>query len=118
MSFRELSKLLAIALKSSRSNPHHIETYFGPFLDKIFNIYSCTQSCNGNKLTPMWFLLNSPSHTKAVVLLSLVCCLVCFPLVVGVLSLSLFWCVLICVISSFAIILKRKRELLAFLLLS
>ena len=36
----------------------------------------------------------------------------------GVLCLSLFWCALLCVLSSFEIILKRKRELFALLLLS
>ena len=36
----------------------------------------------------------------------------------GVLCLSLFWHALLCVLSSFAIILKRKRELVALLLLS
>ena len=36
----------------------------------------------------------------------------------GVLCLSLFWYALLCVLSSFAIILKRKRELVALLLLS
>ena len=51
------------------------------------------------------------------VLLLLVRCLVCFPLVVGVLCLSLFCCALRCVSSSFAIIFKRKRELVALLLL-
>ena len=35
-----------------------------------------------------------------------------------VLRLSLFCCALLCVLSSFAILLKRKRELVAFLLLS
>ena len=39
-------------------------------------------------------------------------------LFVGVLCLSLFWYALLCVLSSFAIILKRKRELLALLLLT
>ena len=38
-----------------------------------------------------------------------------FPLFGGVLCLSLFNCVLLCVISSFAIILKRKREMVALL---
>ena len=42
----------------------------------------------------------------------------CFPLVVGVLCLSLFLCSLLCVLSSFAIILRRKRELVALFLLS
>ena len=41
-----------------------------------------------------------------------------FQLFVGVLCLSLFWYALLCVISSFAIILKRKRLLVALLLLS
>ena len=31
---------------------------------------------------------------------------------------SLFCCALLCVVSSFAIILKRKREIVAFILLS
>ena len=57
-------------------------------------------------------------RSKAVVLLLLVYCLVCFSLVVGVLCLSLFCCALLCVLSSFTIILKRKRELVALLLLS
>ena len=50
--------------------------------------------------------------------LLLLICLVCFPLSVGVPCLSLFCCALLCVLSSFAIILKRKRELVALLLLS
>ena len=41
-----------------------------------------------------------------------------FALFVGVLCLSLFCYGLLCVLSSFAIILKRKRELVALLLLS
>ena len=41
-----------------------------------------------------------------------------FPLFVGVLCLSLFWYALLCVLISFAIILKWKRELVALLLLS
>ena len=41
-----------------------------------------------------------------------------FPLFVVILCLSLFWYALLCVFSSFAIILKRKRELVALLLLS
>ena len=53
-----------------------------------------------------------------VLLLLLICCLVCFPLVLGDLCLSLFCCALLCVLPSFAIILKRKRELVALLLLS
>ena len=42
----------------------------------------------------------------------------CVPLVVGILCLSLLCCALLCVFSSFAIILKRKRKLVALLLLS
>ena len=41
-----------------------------------------------------------------------------FPLFVGVLCLSLFCYALLCVHSSFSIILKRKRKLVALLLLS
>ena len=41
-----------------------------------------------------------------------------FPLFVGVLCLYLFCYALLCVHSSFAIILKRKRKLVALLLLS
>ena len=41
-----------------------------------------------------------------------------FPLFVGFLCLSFFCYVLLCVHSSFAIILKRKRKLVALLLLS
>ena len=41
-----------------------------------------------------------------------------FPLFVGVLCLSLFCYAILCVHSSFAIILKRKRKLVALLLLS
>ena len=54
--------------------------------------------------------------SKAVVLLLLINCLVYFPLFMGALRLSLFWYALLCVLSSFAIILKRKRELVALLL--
>ena len=52
VSFRDFSKLHAIALKSSRSYPQHLEINWVPFSHKIFFIYSCTQSCNGNKVTP------------------------------------------------------------------
>ena len=41
-----------------------------------------------------------------------------FPLFVVVLCLSFLCCALLCVLSSFAIIMKRKRELVALLLLS
>ena len=40
------------------------------------------------------------------------------PMVVGVLCLSLLCCALLCVLSSFAIFLNKKRELVALLLLS
>ena len=42
----------------------------------------------------------------------------CLPLVVGVLYLSSFCCALLCVLSSFAITLKRKREQVALFLSS
>ena len=51
-------------------------------------------------------------------LLLLIYCLMYFPLFVSVQRLSLFDYALLCVHSSFAIILKRKRELVALLLLS
>ena len=57
-------------------------------------------------------------RSKAVVLLLLIYCLMYFPLFWGVLCLSLFCYSLLCVHSSFAIILKRKRKLVALLLLS
>ena len=44
--------------------------------------------------------------------------MVCFPLFVGGLCLSLFCYALLCVHSIFAIILKRNRKLVALLLLS
>ena len=54
--------------------------------------------------------------SKAMVLLLLlllIYCLTCYPLFVGILCLYLFCYVLLCVHSSFAIILKRKRKLVA-----
>ena len=48
-------------------------------------------------------------RSKAVVLLLLICWLVC-SLVVGVLCSSFFCCALLYVLSSFAIILKTKRD--------
>ena len=51
-------------------------------------------------------------------MLLLIHCLMYFPLFVGVLCLSLFCYALLCVHSSFAIILKRKRMLVALLLFS
>ena len=57
-------------------------------------------------------------HSRVVVLFLLIYCLMYLPLIVGVLCLSLFCYALLCVHSSFAIILKRKRKLVAFLLLS
>ena len=67
-------------------------------------------------LSPIVAEANVPS--TAAVLLMLICYLVCFPLDVGVLCLSLFCCALLCVLSSFAIIVSRKRELTALFLLS
>ena len=48
----------------------------------------------------------------------MVYCLNYYPSFAGVLCLSLLWCSLFCFHSSFAIILKRKRELVSLLLLS
>ena len=50
--------------------------------------------------------------------IGLIYCLMYFPLFMGVLCLSLFCYALLCVHSSFAVILKRKRKLVALLLLS
>ena len=52
------------------------------------------------------------------VLLLLICCLMYFPLFVGVLCSSLVCYELLCAHSSFAIILKRKIKLVVLLLLS
>ena len=57
-------------------------------------------------------------RSKAVVLLLLIYCLMYFLLFVGVLCLYFLCNALLCVHSSFAIILKRKRKLVALLLLS
>ena len=57
-------------------------------------------------------------RSNAVVLLLLIVCYVYFRLFVGVLCLYLFCYALLCIHSSFAIILKRKREQVALLLLS
>ena len=60
----------------------------------------------------------SAVHSKAVVLLLLIYCYMYLPLFVGVLCWYLFWYALLYVLSSFAITLTRKRELVALLLLS
>ena len=57
-------------------------------------------------------------RSKAVVLLLLIYCLMYFALFARVLCLSLFCYALLCGHSSFAIILKRNRKLVALLLLS
>ena len=57
-------------------------------------------------------------RSKAVVLLLLIYYVMFFPLFVGVLYLSLFCYGLLCIHSSCAIILKRKKKLVALLLLS
>ena len=54
-------------------------------------------------------------RSKAVVLLLLIYCFMYLPLFVDVLCWSLFWYALLCVLSSFAIILTGKRELVALL---
>ena len=57
-------------------------------------------------------------HASQQSIMQLKVCLMYFPLFVGVLCLSLFCYALLCVHFSFAIILKRKRKLVALLLLS
>ena len=44
-------------------------------------------------------------------------CFMHLPLFAGVLCWSLFWCALLCVLSSFAIIFTKERELVALLLM-
>ena len=66
---------------------------------------------------PRWLGL-AAVRSKAVVLLLLINCLMYVPLFGVVLCLPLFWYALLCDHSSFAIILRRKRMLLALLLLS
>ena len=65
MSFRDLSKLLAIALESLERNHQHLETNVVHFSYEIVNIYLFAQSCKENKLTPLCFLVNSRSHILA-----------------------------------------------------
>ena len=69
-------------------------------------------------LTKVPIRLCKSARFKAVVLLMLTYCLMHFPLFVGVLCLSLFCYALLCVHSSFALILKWKIKLFALLLLS
>ena len=57
--FSGLITTSCFAIKISRTNPQHLKTNNVPFSHKIANHYSCTRSCNGNKFTPMCFLLNS-----------------------------------------------------------
>ena len=57
-------------------------------------------------------------RSKWVVLLLLIKRLMYLPLFVDVLCWSLFWYALLCVLSSFAVITKRKNELVALLWLS
>ena len=57
-------------------------------------------------------------RSKAVFLLLLIYCFMYLPLFVGVLCWSLFWYALLYVLSSFAIILTKKRELVTLFLLS
>ena len=52
-------------------------------------------------------------HSKAVVLLLLIYCLMYLPLFVGALCWSLLWYALLYVLSSLAIILTRKKKLVA-----
>ena len=66
-----------------------------------------------------WFIryTTAAPTSKAVVLLFLFFCFMYLPLFVGVLCSSLFWYALLYVLSSFAILLTRKRKLVALLLL-
>ena len=59
-------------------------------------------------------MAEAAARSKAVVLLLLIHCLMHLPLFVGVLCLSLFCYALLCVHSSFVIILKRKKKASCF----
>ena len=85
--------------------------------------HELTTTESGVKVWRMQNLFKPPSLvawedvcSKAVILLLLIYCLICFPLFVGFLYLSLLCYTLLCIHSGFAIILKRK--LVALLLLS
>ena len=63
-------------------------------------------------MSPFLFHHRTAGRSKAVVLLLLIHCFM------GALCLSLFWYAIFYVLSGFAIILTRKRKLIALLLLS
>ena len=65
----------------------------------------------------MWTQIRLPIESKAVVRLLFIYCFMYLPLFVVVLSWFLFLYALLCVLSSVVIILTRKRELVALLLL-
>ena len=60
-------------------------------------------------------MITSVEHSKAVVLLLLIHCLLMTPCFVGDYVWSLFCCALLCAVSSFVIILLGKRELIGLL---
>ena len=62
-------------------------------------------------------MAKASDHSEAFDVLLLIYCLMNFPLFVGVLCLYFVCYALLCVHSSFAIILKRKRKLAALLFL-
>ena len=62
----KFSRLITIALESSRSNPQHLLANVMPFSFKIVNIYSCTTKLQRTLVDPMWLLLNSQSHSFAI----------------------------------------------------
>ena len=62
-------------------------------------------------------MASAAASSKVVVLLLLIYCLLYFPLFVDILCLHLFCYALLCVHSSFAIILKRKINMVALFLL-
>ena len=79
------------------------------WLHDLTKAVSRVKFCAGKMyLKPQYLRLLSV--LRQFVLLVLIYCLMYFLLLVGVLCLSLFWHALLCVLSSFAIILKRKRE--------
>ena len=82
--------------------------YFDAHFVTVFHEYLCF----------VYFKWPLKKGGSIVVDLLLIYCLIYFPLFVGVLCLFLFCYALLCVHSSFAIILERKRKLITLLLMS
>ena len=84
----------------------------------IFDIQNLNVECWISNIEPIFDCFSIPHppaayaavRSKAVVMLLLLYCFMYLPLLLEAPCWSLFWCALLCVVSSFAIILSRKRE--------